>query len=287
MNLNSKICIITGATSGIGRETAIALAGKGATLVLPVRNLLKGKELKEEIYSKTGNSRVDIMECDFASLLSVRNFSSAFLNKYDRLHILINNAGLWESKPHKSHDGIELTFAVNHLAPFLLTNLLLDVMKKSAPGRIVNVSSEAHRSGRMKFDDLEGKKSWNSLRAYGQSKLANILFTVKLAEILKDHNITVNCLHPGVVATNLFTLLPKFLMKFASLFMLSPEKGAQTTIFLATSPEIGNITGQYFSKKKIKRTTSEARDKEVADRLWEISLEITDLKDNSYEKQSA
>ena len=279
--------MITGATSGIGRETAIALAGMGANLVLPVRSLLKGQKLKEEIYNKTGNSQVDIMECDLASFQSIRNFTPGFLEKYDRLHILINNAGLWESKPLKSVDGIELTFAVNHLAPFLLTHLLLDVMKKSAPGRIVNVSSEAHRSGRMKFNDLEGSRGWNSLRAYGQSKLANILFTMKLAELLKDDKITVNSLHPGVVATGLFSMLPKFLMNFASLFMLSPEKGAQTTIYLATSPEIADITGQYFSKKKIKKPTSEAVDQKVADKLWEVSLEMTGLKDHSYETQSA
>ena len=287
MILKTKICIITGATSGIGRETAIELARQGATLVLPVRNLSKGNELKSEIIDKTGNTNVDIMECDLASFQSIRDFATAFLDKYDKLHILINNAGLWESEHKKSADGIEMTFAVNHLAPFLLTLLLLDVMKRSAPGRIVNVSSEAHRSGKMNFNDLEGNKSWNSLKSYGQSKLANILFTRKLAGMLEDENITVNCLHPGVVATRLFDKLPKILVKLLSLFMISPAKGAQTSIFLASSPEVENISGEYFKKMKIKKTTAEATNKKVAERLWEISLKMTGLKQSSYEKKTA
>lgn len=287
MILKTKICIITGATSGIGRETAIELARQGATLVLPVRNLSKGNELKSEIIDKTGNTNVDIMECDLASFQSIRDFATAFLDKYDKLHILINNAGLWESEHKKSADGIEMTFAVNHLAPFLLTLLLLDVMKRSAPCRIVNVSSEAHRSGKMNFNDLEGNKSWNSLKSYGQSKLANILFTRKLAGMLEDENITVNCLHPGVVATRLFDKLPKILVKLLSLFMISPAKGAQTSIFLASSPEVENISGEYFKKMKIKKTTAEATNKKVAERLWEISLKMTGLKQSSYEKKTA
>jgi NAD(P)-dependent dehydrogenase (short-subunit alcohol dehydrogenase family) len=287
MILKSKNCIITGATSGIGRETAIELARQGATLVLPVRNLSKGKELKGEIIDKTGNTNVDIMECDLASFQSIRDFATAFLEKYDKLHILINNAGLWESKHKKSADGIEMTFAVNHLAPFLLTLLLLDVMKRSAPARIVNVSSEAHRSGKMNFNDLEGNKSWNSFKSYGQSKLANILFTRKLAGMLEDENITVNCVHPGVVATKLFDILPKILVKPFSLFMISPAKGAQTSIFLASSPEVENISGEYFKKMKIKKTTAAATNKKAADRLWEISLRMTGLEQSSYEKKTA
>lgn len=287
MILKSKNCIITGATSGIGRETAIELARQGATLVLPVRNLYKGNELKSEIIDKTGNTNVDIMECDLASFQSIRDFATAFLEKYDKLHILVNNAGLWESEHKKSADGIEMTFAVNHLAPFLLTLLLLDVMKRSAPGRIVNVSSEAHRSGKMNFNDLEGNKSWNSLKSYSQSKLANILFTRKLAGILENENITVNCLHPGVVATRLFDKLPKILVKLFSLFMISPAKGAQTSIFLASSPEVENNSGEYFKKMKIKKTTAEATNKKVADRLWEISLKMTGLEQSSYEKKTA
>ncbi len=278
MNLTSKTCIITGSTSGIGKETAMELARRGATLVLPVRDIAKGNALKEEIIHKTGNSHVEIIQCDLSSFKSVRNFVSDFREKYNELHILINNAGLWESKHIKSADGIEMIWAVNHLAPFLLTNLLLDVMKRSAPGRIINVSSEAHRTGTINFNDLEGNKRWNSYRAYAQSKLANILFTGKLAELLNHDNITVNCLHPGVVATRLFNWFPEFLIKIASLFMLSPEKGAQTTIYLATSSEVENITGKYFSRKRIRKPLIRKNDPELVDKLWNISMEMTGLK---------
>jgi len=278
MNLTSKTCIITGSTSGIGKETAMELARRGATLVLPVRDIAKGNALKEEIIHKTGNSHVEIIQCDLSSFKSVRNFVSDFREKYNELHILINNAGLWESKHIKSADGIEMIWAVNHLAPFLLTNLLLDVMKRSALGRIINVSSEAHRTGTINFNDLEGNKRWNSYRAYAQSKLANILFTGKLAELLNHDNITVNCLHPGVVATRLFNWFPEFLIKIASLFMLSPEKGAQTTIYLATSSEVENITGKYFSRKRIRKPLIRKNDPELVDKLWNISMEMTGLK---------
>lgn len=276
-NLKNKTILITGATSGIGRETTLALASQGATLVLPVRNLEKGEAFKNEIVEKTGNHNIDLFECDLASLQSVRNFAAAFLAKYQELHILINNAGIWESKPSKSVDGIELTFAVNHLAPFLLTNLLLDVMKKSAPGRIVVVSSEAHRAGKINFNDLEGNSKWSSMGSYGQSKLANILFTRKLASLLANDKITVNCLHPGVVATRLFDKLPKFLMKLFSFFMITPEKGAATSIYLATSPDVEHISGEYFAKRKIKKTSSSAMSTKVTDKLWDVSLGMTAL----------
>jgi retinol dehydrogenase 12 len=282
MNLTSKTIIITGSTSGIGKATALELARQGATLVLPVRNIAKGNALKEEIMQKTGNPRVEIFQCDLSSFQSVRNFASAFLSKYNKLNILINNAGLWESKHKRSADGIELTWAVNYLAPFLLTHLLLDIMKESAPARIINVSSEAHRTGTINFNNMEGNKRWNSFRAYGQSKLANILFTRKLAELLIHDNITVNCLHPGVVATRLFNWLPGFVVKLASLFMLTPEKGAQTTIYLATSPGVEHITGEYFVRNKIKKTSKEGNDTYLADRLWEVSMKMTGLMVHAY-----
>jgi retinol dehydrogenase 12 len=285
MILNSKTVIITGSTSGIGTKTAVELARMGANLVLPVRNISKGQDLRKEIIEKTQNDRVEIMECDLASLSSIRKFVTAFKERHNELHILINNAGIWETSYQETVDGIEQTFAVNHLAPFLLTNLLLDIMKQSAPGRIINVSSEAHRGVSMNLKDLEGKNGWNSFTSYGRSKLANILFTKKLAEILADKNITVNCLHPGVVATKLFDKFPGFLVKTASLFLLTPEKGAKTTIFLASSDEVEKISGKYFSKSKIKSPSSAAKDIIVADELWNLSLEMTGLKKDIHEKE--
>jgi len=277
MELQNKTAIITGATSGIGRVTAIAIAREGARLVLPVRSIEKGKALQDEIEKETGNTSIEIMHCNLASLDSVRKFSEDFQKKYDKLHLLINNAGLWESKRKESDDGFEMNFAVNHLAPFLMTNLLLDTIKKSAPARIIGVSSTAHKYGKMRFSDLEGKKSWGSMQSYGQSKLANILFTRRLAKELEGSGVTANCLHPGVVNTQLFNKLPGFIQKVSSLFMITPEKGAQTSIYLATSPEVENITGEYFDKKKIAKTTAHARDMQVADTLWEASMEYCGL----------
>ncbi len=286
MDIKSKTCILTGSTSGIGRETAVQLAKKGIHLVLPVRDVKKGNLLRDEIIKNTGNERVDIMECDLASFQSIRNFASSFLEKNHQLHILINNAGLWEYKYNKSKDGYEMTFAVNHLAPFLLTNLLLDVMKKSAPARIITVSSVAHRFVNIDFDDPEGNKSWNNFRAYSQSKLANILFTKKLAEKLEKDQITVNCLHPGIIATHLFNKLP-LIKRLAPYFLSTTEKGARTTVFLATSSTGANVTGQYFSGKKISKVSKVAKNDMMADKLWELSLEMTGMEKEFYEKQLA
>ena len=279
MDLNVKIAVVTGATSGIGRVTAVALAKEGMHLVLPVRNMDKGKAFKEELAELTGNKEVEVMHCNLASFDSIRQFAASFREKYDRLHLLVNNAGTWETKRKLSEDGVEMNFAVNHLAPFLLTNLLVDTIVASAPARIVNVSSTAHKQATMNFNDLEGQKRWSSMRSYGQGKLANIFFTRKLARELEGTGVTVNCLHPGVVETRLFDKMPRLFRWLFGLFMISPEKGAQTSIYLATSPEVKDVTGEYFAKKKIAKTTGHARDIEVAEKLWEVSREYVGLKD--------
>ncbi len=272
MVLEGNVCIITGSTSGIGKETALALAREGAILVLPVRNIEKGESLRQEIHALTGNRHVDLMVCDLASLDSVRLFAKNVLEKYKRLDLLINNAGLWETKRSTSVDGIELTFAVNHLAPFLLTHMLTDRLIASAPSRVINLSSEAHRYGKIRFDDLEGKKRWSSFGSYAQSKLANVLFTKELARKLKGTGVTVNALHPGVVSTHLFDRLPGFLIAISRLFMIDPKRGAQTSIYLATSPDAANVTGTYFSKKRAKRTASQANDDDAIQKLWDVSM---------------
>jgi len=271
MDLNNKICIITGSTSGIGLETAKALAKKGAILVLPIRDALKGDTLRDEIIQQTPEAKVDFMHCDLASFASIREFVHQFKSKYHKLHLLINNAGIWETKRNLTQDGIEKNFAVNHLAPFLLTNLLLETIRESAPARIINVASDAHRQGKMSFQDLEFENKYASFKSYAQSKLANILFTKKLAQNLMGSGVTVNCLHPGVVSTNLFDKLPGILMKAMSLFMITPEKGAQTTVYLATSPDVEKVSGEYFSKSKPKKPASQASEQIAADKLWEIS----------------
>lgn len=273
MELKDKNAIITGATSGIGRITALAIAEKGARLVLPVRNMAKGEELKQEIGEKTGNTSVELISCHLDSLESIRQFAEEYKQKHDTLHLLVNNAGTWEVKRRESEDGIEMNFAVNHLAPFMLTHLLLDTIKASAPARIVNVSSSAHKQTKMNFDDLEGKKRWSSMRSYGQGKLANILFTRKLAKDLEGTGVTANCLHPGVVSTRLFDKMPLVFRKIFGLFMITPEKGAETSIYLAASPEVEGVSGGYFIKKKEARPTRHAMDMDVAERLWKVSEE--------------
>ena len=277
MELQGKVCVITGATSGIGKETAKTLASKGASLVLPIRDSLKGDILKDEILEQTPDARIDLMHCNLGSFDSIRNFVKEFKSKYDKLHILINNAGIWETKRNLSEDGVEMNFAVNHLAPFLMTNLLLDTIKNSSPARIINVSSDAHRTFKINFSDIEYEKRYFSFKVYSQSKLANILFTKKLSQMLRGNDVTVNCLHPGLVSTGLFEKMPKLMTGLMKPFMLTPAKGAETIIYLATSPEVEKTSGEYFAKKKTKKPASEALRQDVANKLWEVSEKYVGL----------
>ena len=277
MLLDGKNVIITGATSGIGTEAAIEIARMNPCLVLPVRNLEKGEQVKKRIVAESGNPSVYLMKCDLASFDSIRDFAREYKKRFRGLHLLINNAGIWEFKKSETKDGIEMTFGVNHLGPFLLTNLLLDEIRGGTPARIINVSSEAHRYTGMNFDDPEGKKKFSSFKAYGQSKLANILFTRYLAEMLREDGVTVNCLHPGVVATHLFDKIAPFLRPVFGVFMKSPRQGAETIVYLALSPEINGNTGGYYVNKKNKKPSRDALDKEAAKKLWELSSEYTGI----------
>ncbi|MGA2297529.1 MAG: SDR family oxidoreductase [FCB group bacterium] len=271
MDMSNKLCLITGATSGIGKETAFALAGMNAKIVFTARNLEKGNKTLSEILEYTKNKNVEMMECNLDSFNSIRKFCDKFKDKYNKLDILINNAGIWESKRKLSQDGIELNFAVNHLGPFLLTNLLLNLIKSSAPSRIVNVASGAHFGRVINFDDIEGKKSYSAMNAYGQSKLANILFTKKLALLLKNTDVTVNCLHPGVILTGLFKDMNGALKFFMNFGTKTAKEGAETTIYLASSDEVNSITGEYFEKRKITKSSNESCDMRVANKLWDLS----------------
>lgn len=278
MELKDKIAIVTGATSGIGRIAVLDLARRGMQLVLPVRNMEKGEKLKQEIVQQRADARVELFECRLDSMDSIRQFVDSFKEKYNKLHLLINNAGIWEFSRKETLDGIEMNFGVNHLAPFLMTNLLLDELKAGAPARVVTVSSMAHKQSKMRLHDIEGKTNWGSMHAYAQSKLANILFTKRLARELKESGVTANCLHPGVVNTRLFDKMPALLRRAFSLFMVSPEKGAETTIYLAAAEELSDISGAYFVKKKLARTSRQASDAHLADKLWDLSLAYTGLK---------
>ena len=274
--MKDKIVLITGATSGIGKETAIGLAKLGVTIVFTTRNMQKGGLTKNEIVKASNNNKVDFLYCDLASFDSIRSCCDQFKAKYGQLHVLINNAGVWESKRKVSKDGIESTFAVNYLAPFLMTDLLLDALKKGAPSRIINLTSGYH-GGTIHFDDIEFKRSFSGRKAYRQSKLAVILFTKLLAEKLKGTGVTVNCVNPGFTATNLARELNFIARAFFKLLGKDPKKGAETSIYLASSPDVENITGEYFVNKKIRQSSKESNDIEVAKKLWDLGLEYFHL----------
>jgi len=276
--MKGKFCMITGANSGIGKATAIGLAKLNATVIMVCRNKDNGEKAREEIINQTGNENVDLLFCDLSSLEQIRNLVDEFKRKYQNLDVLINNAGIMLKKRTLSFDGFEMNFAVHLLAPFLLTNLLLDIIKSSAPSRIINVASAAHKRAKIDFDDLESKnKKYSLFRVYGISKLAEILFTYELSRRLDGTGVTVNALHPGVVNTNLGRDQSKFSQGFARAFFKSPEKGAETSIYLASSPEVEGISGKYFVNKEPRRSAEDSYNEEYAKRLWNISVELTGL----------
>lgn len=275
--MKDKVCLITGANAGIGKVTAQKLADAGATVVMVCRNRQKGEAALSEIKKKSGNTDVELMIADLSSQAEIRRLAAEFKAKHNGLDVLVNNAGVYIPKRTLTVDGIETTFAVNHLAYFLLTNLLLDLLKQSAPSRIVNVSSEAHHYGKVEFDNLQGERQYKGFPAYSNSKLENILFTRELAHRLAGTNVTANSLHPGAVATGIFRNTPKPIEWIIKLITMSPEKGAQTSIYLATSNEVEGITGKYFEKKKEKYPSRVAQDDELARKLWQVSEQLTGL----------
>ncbi|MGA2972804.1 MAG: SDR family oxidoreductase [Candidatus Bathyarchaeia archaeon] len=278
--LQGRVCLITGANSGIGKATALGLARLGATVVLASRDSERGDIARRDIIRETENPEVSVGKVDLASLESIRSFAKNFNGKFPHLHVLVNNAGIYESRRIVTVDGFESTFAINHLAHFLLTNLLLESLKASAPSRIVNVTSEAQRAGHVNFDDLQGERKYSGMKSYPQSKLANVLFTYELARRLKGTEVTANCVHPGTVRTNFGRNSGGFMalaVKIFAPFMLSPEDGAKTVVWLASSPEVEHVTGKYFQKQAERKSTKESYDLNVARRLWEVSSELTGL----------
>jgi retinol dehydrogenase 12 len=276
--MSGKVCLVTGATSGIGEVTAGELARKGATVVVVGRNPQKCEATVGRIRERTGNPAVEPLVADLSSQAEVRRLADEFGRRHGRLDVLVNNAGALLMDRRESVDGIEMTFALNHLAYFLLTNLLLDRLRESAPSRIVVVSSDAHRGVTMDFDDLEGRAKYRGFRAYSRSKLANVLFVRELARRLEGTGVTANALHPGFVASGFFSGDgPAWwaMRRLAGLFAVTPERGAETSVYLASSPEVEGVTGRYFVKEKPVEPTSAARDVEAARRLWRVSEEMT------------
>jgi retinol dehydrogenase 14 len=276
-----KTVLVTGGTRGIGRATAEGLSALGARVGITGRDQEQVEVAAAEIASKTGSAQVNAFAADMSSLAEVRSLAGAVLEEYPRLDVLVNNAGTFCNTRHVTVDGFERTFAVNHLAPFLLTSLLLDRLKASAPARIVTVSSNGHAMGKFRFDDLQGEKRYSGRLAYAQSKLANIAFTYELARRLDGTEVTATVLHPGLVRTRLGTEDPSALLNFA-IFLASPtaktaEQGAATSIYLASAPEAEGVTGRYFVDCRPKSSSKVSYDTVAGTRLWEVSADLVGL----------
>lgn len=293
MDMQGRVCMVTGASSGIGREIALGLANLGADVIVVCRDVGRGQAALEEIRRKSGNDSIELLLADLSSRAQIRKLAEEYKKKHNNLHVLVNNAGVIMDRRCLTEDGMEMTFAVNYLAYFLLTNLLLDVIKASAPARIINMSSMVHRAVQLDFDNLQGEKGYNRDISYAQSKLADIIFTYELAWRLEGSGVTVNCVCPGGVSTRLWEHSSKFIDAFFKLFIKGPEEGAKIPLYLASSDEVEDVscsyfqTGQHlkFSKVKVKgaacKSSAQTYDREVAARLWEVSGKLTGISSQS------
>ena len=275
--MNGKVCLVTGSTDGIGKVSARVLAELGAKVIIVGRNPEKSAIVLAELKSISGNENIDLLMADLAVMQEVRDLAEQVISRYDRIDVLLNNAGGYFTKHEITSDGLEMTFALNHMSYFLLTNKLMELLKYSAPARIVNVSSDAHYGVDMEFENLNGEQEYKAWKAYQKSKLANVLFTYELLKKVPG-NITVNCLHPGFVATNFghnnggfFGPVLKIAQRISA---IDPEEGAKTSIFLCSAPEVKGVSGKYFYKCQPKTSSRESRNMDTGKRLWQISSDI-------------
>lgn len=279
LDMSQHVCLITGGTSGIGKTTALGLARLGATLILVGRDSQRGTEAVKEIRDLSQNQALEFIQADLSLRSQVRRLAQRVLDSYDQLHVLVNNAGVVVSHRRLTAEGVETTFAINHLAPFLLTELLLNRLEQSAPARIVNVASGVHWSGKIVLDDLQGERGYRPFAAYSNSKLANILFTRELARRLEGTEVTANCLHPGMVRTRLVRqgsgAIMRFLWLLAAPLSISATRGARTSIYLASSPEVAGVSGEYFAHCRPARSSALSQDEQLAGKLWELSAKLT------------
>ena len=280
--MEGKICLVSGATAGIGEATALQLAKLGATVVGVGRNPVKIENSIRMIKEKSGNPNVSFLLADLSSQKDIRELAQQFKDQYIRLDVLVNNAGATFAERQLSVDGIEMTFALNHLGYFLLTNLLLDLLEKSEPARIINVSSSLHKMGKLDFQDIPFEQGYSRSKAYQRTKLANIAFTYELARRLSNQQVTVNAMNPGLVATNVGNAAGGFTARIKDVVDkiggITPEEGARTIIYLASSPDVAGISGRYFVKEKSIPSSKISYDLEFCRRLWEISQRLTSLK---------
>jgi NAD(P)-dependent dehydrogenase (short-subunit alcohol dehydrogenase family) len=292
--IEGKTCLITGSTSGIGKQIAIGLAKLKANVVLVGRKKARCEatleEIRRNVSTDSNKNRISYLLADLSSQASIHQLANEFLATHESLDVLVNNAGVFLPKRFTTVDGIEYTFAVNHLAPFLVTNLLFEGIKASSPSRIITTSSVAHRGAHINFDDLQfERRRYNGLKAYSQSKLANILFTKELSRRSKGSGVTSNCFHPGGVRTNLVQSGPwyyRLIWAIVSPFLVSPWRGADTAIYLASSSEVERISGKYFVKRKEVGLSDSADDYDAAVRLWKISEELTGIRNNRIDNKS-
>jgi len=274
--MSGRVCVVTGATAGIGREIALALANMGATVVIVARDTTRAARTAEEISRAAHNPSVSWVLADFASLDSVRAGAAEIIRRHEMIHVLVNNAGVAKKHRTLSVDGIELTFAVNHLAPFLLTRELLPLLRAGAPSRIITVASAAEAHRPIDFDDLQSEKKYRGFTAYAKTKLMNVMFTYELSARLAGSGVTANCVHPGAVATDMLRQLPWWLYGLISPFLLTPEQGAATPVYLASSPEVEGVSGDYFVKGRAKPSSLPSYDADARKRLWELSEALID-----------
>ena len=274
-----KTVLVTGGTGGIGRATALGLAAMGANLAITGRDRDRAKDAAREI--RAGGGRVDVFVADLSAQSEARRLADEVLTSLPRIDVLVNNVGGYWNTRHVTADGLEHTFALNHLAPFLLTNLLLDRLKETAPARVVTVSSNAQAMGRIDFDDLQGEESYSGSRAYDQSKLANVLFSYELARRLRGTSVTANALHPGVVSTSFGAEDPghvqRMFVPFMRPFMKAPAQGAVTSVHVASAPDLQELTGRYFANSKLKQSSKRSYDQADAARLWQVSTNLVGL----------
>ena len=282
MDMQGKTCVVTGASNGIGKETARGLARLGAHVVMLCRNRDKGEAARKEIQATVPDARVDLVIGDLSSRASIEQAAAEILAQHPKIHVLVNNAGISIDYREKSADGVEMVLATNHLGPFLLTHLLGDALAAAAPARVVTVSSALEKGARMNWDDLEYERTpYSMMKVYGQSKLMNVLFTYELARRWKDRGITANCLHPGVIDTGLVSGVRspfmRGLFKVMQLFFKSPDKGAEGSVYLACSPEVEGKTGGYYVDKKLVKSNPITYDQDAVARLWAMSEKYVGL----------
>jgi len=279
--MKGKVCIVTGSNSGIGKETALALAKMDAAVVMAVRNRERGEKAKIEIVSQSGNKSVDLMVCDLSLMNSIRHFAKEFQDKYDKLNVLINNAGAVFSKREVTAEGFERTLAVNYLGPFLLTHQLLALLKSSAPSRVINLSSGLHKSGKINLDDLQSEKSYGGMKVYAGAKLMVIMFTYELARRLKGSGITANVVEPGFAATNLGrnsgSLRSSIMFKMVRPMQVNARKAAETSVYLASSDEVKDVTGKCFTKMHETNSAPISYDQQLQKQLWNKTTELLGL----------